>query len=104
MSDAFEEKGMRGETMDTVEHETNHTVNSKMTATGTVCSDEAGECDAENIRMRVLILRVTPNRVSTATYNLQEIGLAKALIRRGYPCDVAYYCGKEKGGSKNAFS
>jgi len=82
--------------MDTVEYETNHIVSSKMTATGPVCSAEAGKCDAEKKRMRILILRVTPNKVSTATYNLQEIGLAKALIRRGYSCDVAYYCGKEK--------
>ena len=46
--------------------------------------------------MKVLILRVTPNKMNMASYNLQEIGLAKALIRRGIECDVAYYCGKEE--------
>ena len=46
--------------------------------------------------MKVLILRVTPNKMNMSSYNLQEIGLAKALIRRGIECDVAYYCGKEE--------
>jgi glycosyltransferase involved in cell wall biosynthesis len=30
------------------------------------------------------------------TYNLQEVGLAKALVRRGHTCDVMYYAGKEE--------
>ena len=30
------------------------------------------------------------------TYNLQEIGLAKALIRKGHICDVMYCCGEEE--------
>ncbi len=30
------------------------------------------------------------------TYNLQEVGLAKALVRRGHSCDVMYYGGNEK--------
>ena len=45
--------------------------------------------------MKVLILRTTPNRMNLKNYNLQEFGLAKALIRKGHQCDVGYYCGKE---------
>lgn len=45
--------------------------------------------------MRVLIVRPSPNKMNLGTYNLQEIGLAKALIRKGCLCDVAYYCGDE---------
>ncbi len=69
--------------MDTVEHEKKNT-------------SEIIKSDPEKKLKNILILRVTPNKVSTATYNLQEIGLAKALVRKGYRCDVAYYCGKEK--------
>lgn len=46
--------------------------------------------------MKILIVRTTPNKMNLNTYNLQEIGLAKALIRKGNCCDVMYYCGKEK--------
>lgn len=46
--------------------------------------------------MKILILRTAPDIVNMNTYNLQEIGLAKALVRKGHQCDVAYYCGKEK--------
>ena len=46
--------------------------------------------------MKILIVRPSPNKVNLNTYNLQEIGLAKALIRKGHTCDVMYYCGKEK--------
>ena len=46
--------------------------------------------------MKVLIVRPSPNKMSLRTYNLQEIGLAKALIRKGCMCDVMYYCGSEE--------
>ncbi len=46
--------------------------------------------------MKILILRTTPNKMILKNYNLQEFGLAKALIRKGHQCDVGYYCGKEK--------
>lgn len=46
--------------------------------------------------MKILILRTTPNKMNLKNYNLQEFGLAKALIRKGHQCDVGYYCGKEK--------
>lgn len=45
--------------------------------------------------MKVLIVRPSPNKMNLNTYNLQEIGLAKALVRKGCTCDVMYYCGKE---------
>ena len=48
------------------------------------------------IEMKVLIIRPTPNKVNLKTYNLQEVGLAKALVRKGHECDVMYYCGNEK--------
>lgn len=46
--------------------------------------------------MKILIVRPSPNKMNLLTYNLQEIGLAKALIRRGHVCDVMYYCGNER--------
>ena len=46
--------------------------------------------------MRILILRTAANKLNLATYNLQEVGLAKALVRKGHICDVAYYCGEEQ--------
>lgn len=46
--------------------------------------------------MKILILRTTPNKMNLNNYNLQEFGLAKALIRKGHQCDVGYYCGEEK--------
>lgn len=45
--------------------------------------------------MKILILRTAANKMNLATYNLQEVGLAKALVRKGHICDVAYYCGNE---------
>lgn len=46
--------------------------------------------------MKILIIRTTPNKIGLDSYNLQEIGLAKALVRKGHHCDVMYYNGKEK--------
>ena len=46
--------------------------------------------------MKVLILRTMANVLKLSTYNLQEVGLAKALIRLGHQCDILYYTeGKE---------
>lgn len=41
--------------------------------------------------MKVLIIRTFANVVNPASYNLQEIGLAKALVKRGHSCDIVYY-------------
>ena len=46
--------------------------------------------------MKILIFRPSPNKMNLKTYNLQEIGLAKAFIRKGNTCDVAYFGGKDK--------
>lgn len=45
--------------------------------------------------MKILIVRTTPNEVNLNTYNLQEVGLAKALVRKGHECDVMYYTSGE---------
>lgn len=45
--------------------------------------------------MKILIIRTAANKMNLATYNLQEVGLAKALVRKGHTCNVAYYCGNE---------
>lgn len=46
--------------------------------------------------MRILILRTAANKLDAATYNLQEVGLAKALVKKGHICDVAYSCEREE--------
>lgn len=46
--------------------------------------------------MKILVIRTTPNIMDLNSYNIQEFGLAKALIRKGHTCDVAFYGGAEK--------
>ncbi|MBR3646362.1 MAG: glycosyltransferase family 4 protein [Lachnospiraceae bacterium] len=46
--------------------------------------------------MKILIIRTMPNKVDLNAYNLQEIGLAKALVEKGHQCDVMYYNGKSR--------
>lgn len=41
--------------------------------------------------MKCLIIRTGSTKVNIKAYNMQEIGLAKALIRKGNVCDVVYY-------------
>lgn len=41
--------------------------------------------------MKVLIVRSNADKVNINSYNLQEIGLARALIRKGHKCDIVYY-------------
>lgn len=41
--------------------------------------------------MRILYIRNFARKVNPDSYNLQEIGFGKALIRKGYDCDVVYY-------------
>ncbi|MCD8369057.1 MAG: glycosyltransferase family 4 protein [Clostridiales bacterium] len=41
--------------------------------------------------MKILIIRVAANKLNLRTYNVQEVGLAKALVRKGHQCDVMYY-------------
>lgn len=46
--------------------------------------------------MKILILRTMANVLSLNTYNLQEVGLAKALTRLGHRCDILYYSDEKK--------
>lgn len=46
--------------------------------------------------MKILIVRTGPNKMNRNTYNFQELGLAKALTRKGNQCDVMCYGGNEK--------
>lgn len=47
--------------------------------------------------MRILIIRTFPNymNVSNAVYNIQEVGLAKALVRQGHTCDIVFWADAE---------
>lgn len=45
--------------------------------------------------MKVLLFRTNGNKLDITKYNSQEIGLAKALRRKGIDCDVAYYTNKK---------
>lgn len=51
----------------------------------------------EGIKMKrkVLILRNFASEVNIDSYNLQEIGMGKAFVKRGMDCDVVYYNNKE---------
>ena len=44
--------------------------------------------------MKILIFRTFPSILDPKSYNSQEVGLARALVRAGQVCDVAYYGGK----------
>lgn len=41
--------------------------------------------------MRVLIIRLWADELNIKNYNCQEIGLAKALVRKGHECDIVLY-------------
>lgn len=46
--------------------------------------------------MKVLIVRMYPDVLNIKNYNCQEIGLAKALIRKGNQCDIVLYTDKDE--------
>ncbi|MBK5241014.1 glycosyltransferase family 4 protein [Clostridium sp.] len=48
--------------------------------------------------MKILIIRNYPNYMDVQfnTYNIQEIGLAKALVRKGHICDIVFWADKEE--------
>ena len=48
--------------------------------------------------MKILIIRNYPTYfdVVNNTYNIQEIGLAKALVRKGHKCDIIFWTDKEE--------
>lgn len=46
--------------------------------------------------MKVLIVRSYPNKLNLNSYNIQEIGLAKALRKKNIECDIVFYNGFSK--------
>lgn len=48
--------------------------------------------------MKILIIRNYPSYMDVVnnTYNIQEVGLAKALVRKGHICDIIFWTGKEE--------
>ena len=48
--------------------------------------------------MKILIVRNYPSYmdVEKNTYNIQEVGLAKALVRKGNICDIVFWTDKEE--------
>lgn len=45
--------------------------------------------------MKILIIRAFPDKLNLKNYNVQEVGLAKALVRKGHVCDIVLYNGKQ---------
>ena len=48
------------------------------------------------MKKNILIVRGFANEINITNYNSQEIGLAKALIKQGYQCDIVYYTKSKK--------
>lgn len=46
--------------------------------------------------MKILIVRTWPDQLNLNSYNVQEIGLAAAMIRAGHQCDIVFYLEKGK--------
>ncbi len=46
--------------------------------------------------MKILIVRTFPSIIDPNKYNVQEIGLAKALTRAGHTCGIVLYYGKNE--------
>ena len=46
--------------------------------------------------MKILIVRTYPDIMNIHAYNVQEIGLAKALVKKGHTCDIVLYYGKNQ--------
>ena len=46
--------------------------------------------------MKILIIRTFPNILNLNSYNVQEVGLAKSLVKKGHVCDIVLFNGKEK--------
>lgn len=45
--------------------------------------------------MKILIIRSHATILTSISYNVQEIGLAKAYVRAGHSCDIVMYGGRE---------
>jgi len=44
---------------------------------------------------KILFVRNFASEVNLSTYNLQEVGFGKALVRKGIDCDIVYYTKKD---------
>ena len=51
--------------------------------------------------MKILIVRAFPTVMNLDTYNIQEIGLARALAARGHECGIIFYNGKASDKMEN---
>lgn len=47
-------------------------------------------------KMKILIIRTYPDEINIKNYNCQELGLAKALVKKGNICDIVLYTTKNK--------
>lgn len=45
--------------------------------------------------MKILIFRTHPTTINISSYNVQELGLAKALIKNGHQCDILFWTDEE---------
>ena len=52
-------------------------------------------------KMKILVIRTFPDKLKLNNYNVQEVGLAKALVKKGHECDIVLYNGKEKDKVEN---
>ncbi len=46
--------------------------------------------------MKILIVRTHGSVVNLNTYNSQDLGMAKAMLRKGIQCDIVYYGGNQR--------
>ena len=53
--------------------------------------------------MKILIVRMYADCLNITNYNCQEVGLAKALIRKGNICDIVLYTDKETSYEEDLF-
>lgn len=59
------------------------------------------EKDKKKEVMKILIVRAFPDKLDLNSYNVQEIGLARALTVKGHQCDVVLYNEKEADRQEN---
>lgn len=59
------------------------------------------EEEDKKVSMKILIVRTFPDKLDLNSYNVQEIGLAKALTMRGNQCDIVLYNGKDDSRKEN---
>ncbi|RGR83284.1 glycosyltransferase family 1 protein [Heyndrickxia coagulans] len=53
---------------------------------------------------KILYVRNYPSEVNINSYNLQEIGLGRELVKKGYDCDIVYYSKDKEYEKQNIFS